>query len=124
MAVQIAQTLSFRVRFRLMKAILMSHRQPSTKAKEQASLILAETKKLQIFVMNIGHGDWFVLYQMSKNLDHKFFVDFIVRLSTKINNRRFHGKFDCAILYYFKMQRIILNLVNIYNSFFYLFRCT
>ena len=92
MVVQIAQTISFRVRFRLMKAILMSHRRPSTKAKEQASLILAETEKLKIFVMNIGHGDWFVLYQMSKNLDHKFFVDFIVRLSTKINNRRFHGK--------------------------------
>ena len=94
----------------------------ATKAKEQASLILAETKKLQIFVMNIGHGDWFVLYQMSKNLDHKFFVDFIVRLSTKINNRRFHGKFDCAILYYFKMQRIILSCKSgQYLQFFFLF---
>ena len=89
---QIAHVISFPLRFRSMKSILMSHRHPSTKAKEQATLILAETEKLKIFVSNISHGDWFVLYQMSKNLDHKFFVDFIVRLSTKINAKRFRGR--------------------------------
>ena len=91
--VQIAHVISFPLRFRMMKTILISHRRPSTKAQEQAKLILAETEKLKIFVGNISHGDWFVLYQMSKNLDHKFFVDFIVRLSTKINAKRFRGKF-------------------------------
>ena len=93
----------------------MSHRHPSTKAKEQATLILAETEKLKIFVSNISHGDWFVLYQMSKNLDHKFFVDFIVRLSTKINAKRFRGKISNTLsLFYVAILNVIIVLFKEY----------
>jgi hypothetical protein len=74
-----------------MKNILMNHRRPSTKAKEQAEEILHERQKLAIFVETISHGDWFVLYQMSKNMEHKFFVDFVIRLSTKLNAQRIKG---------------------------------
>ena len=81
-----------------MKNILMNHRRPSTKAKEQAEEIIEERQKLTIFVENISHGDWFVLYQMSKNLDHKFFVDFVVRLSTKLNAKRIIGKYENGFL--------------------------
>ena len=70
---------------------MINHRRPSTKAKEQAGKIVEEADKLKIFVDNISYGDWFVLHQMSKNLDHKFFVDFIVRLSTKLNTKKLEG---------------------------------
>ena len=30
-------------------------------------------------------GDWFVLYQMSKNMNKRFFAEFIALLSLKIN---------------------------------------
>ena len=76
-----------------MKRILINNRRPATKAKEQAEQIVAQRQKLKIFVENIRYGDWFVLNQMSKNLEHKFFVDFVVRLSTKINSKRLEGKF-------------------------------
>ena len=76
-----------------MKRILINNRRPATKAKEQAEQIVAQREKLKIFVENIRYGDWFVLNQMSKNLEHKFFVDFVVRLSTKINSKRLEGKF-------------------------------
>ena len=80
-----------------MKNILVNHKRPSTKAKEQAEGVLLQADKLKLFVKNISHGDWFVLYQMSKNLDHKFFVDFIIRLSTKVNNKRMEGKLQTVI---------------------------
>ena len=89
---QISQIISRRVRFNLMKRILINNRRPATKAKEQAEQIVAQRQKLKIFVENIRYGDWFVLNQMSKNLEHKFFVDFVVRLSTKINSKRLEGK--------------------------------
>ena len=90
LAFQGAQIISRRVRINLMKNTLMNHRRPSTKAKEQAGQL--DPEKLKIFIENISYGDWFVLYQMSKNLDHKFFVDFVVRLSTKVNAIKPEGK--------------------------------
>jgi hypothetical protein len=29
-------------------------------------------------------GDWFVLYQMSKNLNRRFFYEFLIRLSKDV----------------------------------------
>jgi len=40
---------------------------------------------IQHYVMNCSIGDWFVLYQMSKNMNKRFFAEFIALLSLKIN---------------------------------------
>ncbi len=36
---------------------------------------------LKEYLMKVKIGDWFVLYQMSKNLNRKFFYDFLIKLS-------------------------------------------
>ena len=78
-----------------MKRILINNRRPATKAKEQAEQIVAQREKLKIFVENIRYGDWFVLNQMSKNLEHKFFVDFVGALQPEANQAQcdWHGDF-------------------------------
>ena len=38
------------------------------------------------FITNCTIGDWFVLYQMSKNLNRKFFHDFLIQLSKDVKN--------------------------------------
>jgi len=40
---------------------------------------------IQHYIMNCSIGDWFVLYQMSKNMNKRFFAEFIALLSLKIN---------------------------------------
>ena len=40
---------------------------------------------LKLFIQECPLGDWFVLYQMSKNLNKRFFMGFITRLARKIN---------------------------------------
>lgn len=35
--------------------------------------------------MSIKIGDWFVLYQMSKNLNRRFFYDFLIRMANESN---------------------------------------
>ena len=37
------------------------------------------------YILNCSIGDWFVLYQMSRNLNRKFFADFITVLSKRVN---------------------------------------
>ena len=39
--------------------------------------------KIENYIYNCSLGDWFVLYQLSKNLDKLFFMDFLALLSTK-----------------------------------------
>ena len=36
---------------------------------------------LEIYIRAIKIGDWFVLYQMSKNLNRRFFYDFLLALA-------------------------------------------
>merc|ERR1711894_82834 len=36
--------------------------------------------KIEIFIKQCKLGDWFVLYQLSKNLNRPFFVDFLTKL--------------------------------------------
>ena len=33
------------------------------------------------YILSITIGDWFVLYQMSKNLNRRFFYDFLIKLA-------------------------------------------
>ena len=36
---------------------------------------------LENYIRDIKIGDWFVLYQMSKNLNRRFFYDFLLALA-------------------------------------------
>ena len=35
------------------------------------------------YIKSITIGDWFVLYQMSKNLNRRFFYDFLIQLANE-----------------------------------------
>ena len=39
--------------------------------------------KIENYLNNCSLGDWFVLYQLSKNLNRPFFMDFLTTLGTK-----------------------------------------
>ncbi|XP_023324723.1 innexin inx2 [Eurytemora carolleeae] len=69
-----AQLLSSRVRYFLMK--MMMHRYLNNNR---------HTKHIQHYILNCSIGDWFVLYQMSKNLNKRFFAEFMSMLSIKVN---------------------------------------
>jgi len=42
--------------------------------------------KIELFLGNAKLGDWFVLYQLSKNLNRPFFMDFLTHLSVRYAN--------------------------------------
>eukprot|EP00092_Neocalanus_flemingeri_P056207 GFUD01066573.1.p1 GENE.GFUD01066573.1~~GFUD01066573.1.p1 ORF type:complete len:164 (+),score=51.48 GFUD01066573.1:161-652(+) len=42
-------------------------------------------KHIQHYVVNCSIGDWFVLYQMNKNMNKRFFAEFLALLSIKVN---------------------------------------
>jgi len=69
-----AQLLSARIRYFLMKMMILRY---LTNNRHE--------KSIQHYVMNCSIGDWFVLYQMSKNLNKRFFAEFMAMLSVKVN---------------------------------------
>jgi len=68
------QIFSSRIRFFLMK--MMMHRYLSNNK---------HTKHIHHYIVNCSIGDWFVLYQMSKNTNKRFFAEFLALLSLKVN---------------------------------------
>ena len=38
--------------------------------------------KVKKYIQLCSRGDWFVLYQLSKNLNRPFFMDFLITLAT------------------------------------------
>ena len=42
------------------------------------------------YIKSITIGDWFVLYQMSKNLNKRFFYDFLIELANENSNYKIH----------------------------------
>ena len=44
-------------------------------------------RHIQHYVATCSIGDWFVLYQMSKNLNRPFFMDFLTQLSVRYSLR-------------------------------------
>lgn len=44
--------------------------------------------KIKSYIQNCSRGDWFVLYQLSKNLNRPFFMDFLVTLSRLIETEK------------------------------------
>lgn len=47
--------------------------------------INAHCKHIQHYILSCSIGDWFVLYQMSKNLNKRFFAEFITVLALTVN---------------------------------------
>ncbi len=45
----------------------------------------AHTKHIQHYLMHCSIGDWFVLYQMSKNLNTRFFAEFLALLAMTVD---------------------------------------
>ena len=41
--------------------------------------------KIKAYIDDCKLGDWFVLYQMSKNLNRPFFMDFLTMLSIRVS---------------------------------------
>ena len=41
-------------------------------------------RHIQHYVATCSIGDWFVLYQMSKNMNKRFFAEFLALLSLKV----------------------------------------
>ena len=42
-------------------------------------------KHIQHYVMHCSIGDWFVLYQMNKQMNKRFFSEFLALVSIKVN---------------------------------------
>jgi len=69
-----SQLVSGHVRLMLMKMRLKQHLKNN-----------AHTKHIQYYILHCSIGDWFVLYQMSKNLNKRFFAEFITILALTVN---------------------------------------
>ena len=41
--------------------------------------------KVRNYIYKCSRGDWFVLYQLSKNLNRPFFMEFLVKLSRSVD---------------------------------------
>merc|ERR1719281_1425060 len=68
------QLMSNRVRYFLMK--MMMHRYLSKNK---------HVRHIQHYVATCSIGDWFVLYQMSKNMNKRFFAEFLTVLALTVN---------------------------------------
>jgi len=69
-----SQLMSSRVRYFLM-----------TMKMKRYMKINAHVKHVQHYILHCSIGDWFVLYQMSKNLNKRFFAEFITVLALTVN---------------------------------------
>ena len=94
------QLLSHRVRYFLMK--MMMHRSalaiisdcitPSFICLFRYLSKNKHVRHIQHYVATCSIGDWFVLYQMSKNMNKRFFAEFLALLSLKVT------KYICLLL--------------------------
>merc|ERR1719323_1214514 len=44
-----------------------------------------QRQQIEYYVGHCSIGDWFVLYQMNKNMNKRFFAEFVAALSLKVN---------------------------------------
>ena len=71
---RIIQIYSARLRFYMLKMRMQRYFKRS-----------ASTDKIKNYICKCSRGDWFVLYQLSKNLNRVFFMDFLVTLSKTVD---------------------------------------
>ena len=66
---------------------LTDHKQPTDSSPTKHQYITNNKQRQQIehYVTNCSIGDWFVLYQMNKNMNKRFFAEFLAALSLKVN---------------------------------------
>jgi len=72
---RLVQTQSSFVRYQLINLRMNRYFKKSTKL-----------TKIESFITQCTLGDWFVLYQLSKNLNRPFFMDFLTHLSVKYDD--------------------------------------
>ena len=48
-----------------------------------------QQQQIEHYVTNCSIGDWFVLYQMNKNMNKRFFAEFVAALSLKVGKENF-----------------------------------
>jgi len=72
---RLVQTQSSFVRYQLINLRMNRYFKKSTKL-----------TKIESFITQATLGDWFVLYQLSKNLNRPFFMDFLTHLSVKYDD--------------------------------------
>ena len=68
-----ASFLTFQVRYFLMKFKMQRHFKNN-----------AHIKRIKHYLTNCSIGDWYVLYQMSKNLNQRFFAEYLTVLAMTI----------------------------------------
>lgn len=73
-AFRIVQIYSARLRFYMLKMRMQRYFKRS-----------ASTDKIRNYICKCSRGDWFVLYQLSKNLNRVFFMDFLVTLARTVD---------------------------------------
>ena len=71
---RIIQIYSARLRFYMLKMRMQRYFKRS-----------ASTDKIKNYICKCSRGDWFVLYQLSKNLNRVFFMDFLVTLARTVD---------------------------------------
>jgi len=87
------QVSSSRVRYVMMRAKMHRYFKSDT-----------NLKHVKNYIYHCSLGDWFVLYQMSRNMNRRFFADFLVILSKRVNP---HPHFECDEHPFTKQQSAI-----------------
>ena len=72
---RLIQSLSSSVRYFMMKIMMYKYLTHNK-----------HTKHIQHYIKNCSIGDWFVLYQMNRNMNKKFFAEFLALLSLKVKD--------------------------------------
>ena len=52
-------------------------------------------KKIRSYIEECSRGDWFVLYQLSKNLNRPFFMDFLITLAKILDQDKNNPQAKC-----------------------------
>ena len=65
----------------------------------------SKVEKIEYYVSKCKLGDWFVLYQLSKNLNRPFFMDFLTHLSVRytkghVSSDSLEKVLICFVLFY------------------------
>ena len=72
----------------------------------------ANMRHVEHYAEHCSIGDWFVLYQMSRNMNNRFFAEFLVVLSRRVNPCPGLDADDCEFLIHTKDNGGLKNYHN------------
>ena len=76
------------------------------------------TSHIEHYILNCSIGDWFVLYQMSRNLNRKFFADFLTVLSKRVNPDPETECDETPFINKWDMLKVVHAIQNVFYIFF------